>query len=245
MNGDVLLVGTTFRALNMAQVTRRQRRGRRASRARARERIQDALPRTAIAPSKRFARSAPFQLEAFLTEVERFEATGKSTRGARGARGPLPRSHDRGGLGTRAARSLLDDAARRAAYKLVWNAQLGADRLPRLALDLDEQRALYTFYLTHPHAPEAQRLAYEAMRRRATTRSDCEKAIAEEHLDMEQWRIDKIRRLGEIDPTYPTGYALGVAYYRAGRYDLSIESFRAWVEHASRRPATRSARAIT
>jgi len=124
---------------------------------------------------------------------------------------------------------LLDDDARRAAYKVVWNAQLGAERLKGMELGVDEQRALYRFYLTHPHASEIQRLAYEAMRKRATNAEECQKANAEEHLDMEQWRIEKIRRLGELDPTYPTGYALGVAYYRTGRLEQSIESFKDWI----------------
>ena len=98
-----------------------------------------------------------------------------------------------------------------------------------LQLGIDEQRALYTFYLTHPHASELQRNAYQTMRGRATTPGECMKANAEERADMEQWRIEKIRRLGELDRSYPTGYALGVAYYRSGRLEQSIEAFRGWI----------------
>jgi tetratricopeptide (TPR) repeat protein len=124
---------------------------------------------------------------------------------------------------------LLDEPSRRAAYKLVWNTLVGADRLPELKLTLDETRALYMFYFTHPHAAEAQRQAYANMRRLSATDADCKRAIAQEKIDMEQWRIDKIRRFGELDPTYPTGFALGVAYYREARYDLSMDAFRKWI----------------
>ena len=41
------------------------------------------------------------------------------------------------------------------------------------------------------------------------------------------WRAEKIKRLGTIDPSYPTAYALGVVYFRAARYDLSADSFTA------------------
>lgn len=229
LSGDLLLVGTTFRALNVAQVTG--------------ESAEDVgVARTALESAFRTVASSgeggveglrtlrALQLEGFLTEVGRFEATGKSSAELEELAGPFL-DHIIAAGWVEGGKVLLDHAALRAAYKLVWNAQLGADRLRGMSLEIDEQRALYAFYFTHPHASEAQRLAYEAMRLRATSRDECQKAIAEEHLDMEQWRIDKIRRLGEIDPTYPTGYALGVAYYRAGRLEQSIESFRGWVLH--------------
>jgi len=226
-NGDILLVGSTFRALNVAQVT-----GASVEDVGVARTALESAFRTAAADGDRAVEGLrtlrAFQLEAFLTEVERFEATGKSSEELEELAGPFL-DHMIAAGWVQGGKVLLGDAARRAAYKLVWNAQLGADRLRGMSLGLDEQRALYMFYLTHPHASEAQRGAYETMRRRATTREECQKAIAEEHLDAEQWRIDKIRRLGELDPTYPTGYALGVAYYRSGRLEQSIESFRGWV----------------
>jgi hypothetical protein len=227
LSGDILLVGTTFRALNVAQVT-----GAAAEDVGvARTALENAF-RTAAGDGERAVDSLrtlrALQLEAFLAEVEGFEATGKSSSELEELAGPFL-DHIAAAGWLQDGKVLLDPAARRAAYKLVWNAQIGAERVPGLALALDEQRALYRFYLTHPHASEAQRLAYQAMRRNASGREECLRATAEEHLDMEQWRIEKIRRLAEIDPTYPTAYALGVAYYRAGRTEQSIESFRSWV----------------
>lgn len=225
--GELLLVGTTLRKLNVAQVTGASSEDVGV----ARTALESAFLTVAADGEKGLDglhTLRALQLESFLTEVERFEATGKSSEELEELAGPFL-DHMIAAGWVQGGKVLLDDGARRAAYKLVWNAQMGAERLRGMALSLDEQRALYTFYLTHPHASEAQRLAYEAMRRRASTRDECLKANAEEHLDMEQWRIDKIRRLGELDPTYPTGYALGVSYYRSGRLEQSIEAFRGWV----------------
>jgi len=225
--GDVLTVGTALRELNRAQV-------------RGATEDEIGLAHTALehafevvaadratrVHSLRTLRAV--QLEAFLGEAERFDATGKPTEELELLAGPfidhmaLAGWIDHGKI-------LMDDAARRSAYKLVWNTLLGADRLPELALTLDENRALYTFYFKYPHAAEAQRLSYANMRRLAPTDADCRKAIALEKIDMEQWRIDKIRRFGVLDPSYPTGYALGVAYYREARYDLAMDAFRNWI----------------
>ena len=225
--GEILQVGTTLRALNLAQVTGASPEDVGV----ARTALESAFI-TAASDAERgldgLRTLRALQLESFLTEVERFEATGKSSEELEELAGPFL-DHMIAAGWVQDGKVLLGDGARRAAYKLVWNAQMGAERLKGMPITLDEQRALYTFYLTHPHASEAQRLAYEAMRRKASSRDECTKANAEEHLDMEQWRIDKIRRLGELDPTYPTGYALGVSYYRSGRLEQSIEAFRGWV----------------
>ena len=227
LSGDILLVGTTLRALNVAQVTGANA----VDVSVARTALENAF-RTVAADGDRAADGLKtlraLQLETFLTEVARFESTGQSSAELEELAGSFL-DHMIAGGWVQNGKVLLDDAALRAAYKIVWNAQLGADRLPGLQLGLDEQRALYTFYLTHPHASEAQRLAFEAMRRRATTRDECLKANADEHLDEAQWLIEKIHRFGELDPTYPTGYALGIAYYRAGRLEQSIESFGGWI----------------
>lgn len=230
--GDVLLVGTALRRLNHAQMTNTEVLVPSEEVGAARTALDNAVRVVASSDGPgaidalRSLRAV--QLEAFLAEVERCESTGQSTTELEDLGGSfLDRMAAAGWL--RGSKVLLDDAARRAAYKLVWNAQVGVDRLPELALALDEQRALYMFYITHPHAPEAQRAAYENARKAAATTADCDRAVAQEKLDIEQWRIEKIRRLGEIDPSYPTGFALGVAYYRAGRYDNSIDAFRGWI----------------
>ncbi len=226
-SGDLLLIGTTFRALNKAQVTGATPEEVGVART-ALEQAFASVARTGDGAGDGLRTLRALQLDAFLAEVQKFEATGKPTEELEDLAGSFL-DHMAAAGWLQHGRVILDEAALRVAYKLVWNAQIGADRVRGMAVSLDEERALYRFYLTHPHASEPQRLAYESMRSKARSRDDCQKAIAQERLDMEQWRIDKIRRLGEIDPTYPTGYALGVSFYRAGRYDQSIEAFRSWV----------------
>ncbi len=227
LSGDLLEVGTALREVNRAQVTG----GDADEVGRAQLALQHAFETVAAdrekgADALRSLRAV--QLEAFLAEAARFDATGQPSEELELLSGPfldhmaLAGWVDHGKL-------VLDEPARRAAYKLVWNTLVGADRLKELKLSLDENRALYTFYLRHPHAAEAQHIAFSNVRRLAVTEAECKRAIAQEKLEIEQWRVEKIRRLGEIDPTYPTGYALGVGYYRAARYDLSIEAFRQWL----------------
>ena len=131
-------------------------------------------------------------------------------------------------------RIILDDAQRRVAFKMVWNALLQVEKRPRFALSVDEQRAMYALYLQHPHPSESQRGALLAQRKAALTPSSCEHANADTARQAELWRAEKIKRLGAIDPEYPTAYALGISYYHAGRFDLSADAFSAWLrDHPS------------
>jgi tetratricopeptide (TPR) repeat protein len=224
---DVLLVGTALRAVNLATTSNTTDDEVQAARV-----ALDAAVRQLLADRARATESLrtlrAVQLETFLAEVARFESDGVIREELLAvAGGFVDRMHAAGWLeGTRV---VLDDSERRAAYKLVWTAQVGADRDPQLALSLDEQRALYTLYLRRPHAPEAQRPGHAARRASAREPEECRRAAGEEQLAMDQWRLEKIKRLGEIDPTYPTAYALGVAYFRVGRYDASMEAFQAWI----------------
>ena len=226
--GDVLSVGSALRDVNKAQVSYGDV-DQIGFAQTTLERAVEAVVADRVAGVDALRTLRALQLEGFLVEAERFEATGKPTEELELLSGPFLDHMALAGWVDH-GKILLDDAARRVAYKLVWNTVVGADRIKELRLTLDENRALYTFYLTHPHTSEAQRLAYANMRRVSATDAECKRATDQEKLEMEQWRVDKIRKLGEIDPTYPTGYALGVAYYRGARYDLSIEAFRGWIE---------------
>ena len=224
--GDILAVGSGVRGLNKQFAT-----GDPDSVAPARAILDDALrgasgrePKVILDQLKTLR---AVQLEEFLVEVKRFESTGEQSAELRELGGGfLDRMADGGWVDGHAL--VLDDAQRRAAFKLVWTAMVGGAQSPELALTLDEQRALYMLYLTHPHAPDAQRVSFEAMRKGASNAGDCKAVAVKERLAAELWRADKIRKLGELDPVYPTSYALGVAYYRAGRYDQSMDAFRAW-----------------
>ena len=166
-------VGTALRALNGAG-DGRERRGRRRRAHRARERV-----RGSAAARRRSRRRCA--AHAACRPARGLPRRGRALRGARASRAEeldelagafIDRMSAAGWV--EGGKVLLDDAARRAAFKLVWNALARRRAHCReLALALDEQRALYTFYLTHPHAPEAQRarLRGDAPRRdrRATT----------------------------------------------------------------------------
>lgn len=225
--GDVLVMGTALRSWNRLQTSASSE----ASIIAARATIDDAraaLGRRADATQDLLALRAA-QLRAFLREVDAFEATGIASPELEELGGGfIDRMRAAGWIDGR--RVLLDDAQRRAAYKLVWNAVVGVDDLKAFQPTLDEQRALYTLYLERPHPSENQRPALESLRKNANTQAACERADLEERRSTEMWRIEKIKRLGAIDPSYPTAYALGTAYYRAGRFDLSIEAFRAWLD---------------
>ena len=124
----------------------------------------------------------------------------------------------------------IDASTRRVMFKVVWNGVSGFDRAPELALNLDEERVLYSLYIAHPHAAEPDRLGLDAQRHSATTPEACETASAAERRSTELWRIEKVKKLAAVDPTYPGSYAVGVGFYRAGRYEQSIEAFRIWLD---------------
>lgn len=229
---DVLAVGSALRAFNTAQA--HPDRGDEAGTARLvldhaleqllgrggdREKIHDELKTLRAV-----------QLETFLTEVDRFEETGAPSEELDAVGGGFV-SRMRAAGWIEGKKVLLSRDERRATFKIVWTALMGAANVPSLAPALDEQRMLYTLYLRRPHAPEAQRVSFELQRTQATAPDQCARADALERISAEAWRADKIRRLGEIDATYPTGYALGVAFYKARRYDESVIAFRTWLDH--------------
>jgi hypothetical protein len=121
---------------------------------------------------------------------------------------------------------LMDEGALRSAYKTMWNQIVGADRIPALALTLDESRALYAFYISHPLAESRMVGVYEEQRKNAKTERECRQLDLAQANAREAWRLDKVKRIGALDPEYPTSFALGVSQYHLGKYPASAESFR-------------------
>ncbi len=225
--GDVLAVGTAVRALNKAQASGSD------TVDASRLTLDDALrgvgardPKIVVDQLKTLR---ALQLDEFLAEVERFESTGQQSSDLLELGGGFIERMTAAGWVV-GHHVILDDAERRAAFKLVWTSIVGGESVAELAASLDEQRALYTLYIVHPHAPDSQRSSFEAMRHSASNDAECLTAAAKERLAAELWRAEKIKKLGEIDPAYPTSYALGVAYYRAGRYDAAQDAFRSWID---------------
>ena len=221
----VLAVGTQLRVLHALDV----RGGDEVERIDARRRLDGAvrdLPKDSVETELLSLRS--LQLRRFLDAIQHWEATGQRNDDLTELGGSfLQRAEDAGWVKDR--RLLMSDTERRVAFKVVWNTLVGVDTHPAFALSLDEQRAIHAFYIRHPRPPESHRLALALERESATTPEACARVNLEERRQAEMWRADKIKRLGSIDPSYPTEVALGVAYYRAGRYDLSAEAFTAYI----------------
>jgi TolA-binding protein len=122
-----------------------------------------------------------------------------------------------------------DDDALRTMFKQMWNAFLGLEGRPEMAPSLDEQRALFAFYLSHARPPKNMRDALDAARRGARDATACTAIAEAERGATETWRLERIARLAAIDPSYPAEYARGVASYRRGDFGASAHAFRAWL----------------
>ncbi|HEX8790861.1 MAG TPA: hypothetical protein VF765_07900 [Polyangiaceae bacterium] len=168
------------------------------------------------------------QLEAFLDEVHRFDATGEQSDELAALAGAFVRSMTLEGW-VSGHHVMADEAALRALYKNMWNGFLGPEVRAEFAPTLDEQRALYAFYLSHPHPSRAMRDAIQAARRGARDAKDCAALEQADRAAVATWRLEHIERLRAIDPSYPADYARGVASYGRGDYVASAKAFRAWL----------------
>jgi hypothetical protein len=223
---DVLALGSAFRELSKVDARGGDEVELTAARRHADIALRELNPRPELDDDLLALRA--LQTRHFLDAVARWEATGEKTTDLAELGGNfIERNEEAGWIVGR--RVLLSEAQRRTAFKTVWNALAGVDSRRAFALTLDEQRDLYSFYLGHPHAPDSRRTLFATQRRDAKTPEACARVNAEEGRQAELWRAEKIKRLAAVDPSYPAAYALGVAYYRAGRYDLSAEAFTAFI----------------
>lgn len=168
------------------------------------------------------------QLEEFLTEVRKFEATGQSTPELDALGGTFVRNMQDAGW-TKGNQILLSEDERRVAYKLAWNVAAGADGIGDLQPTLDEMRVLYTLYLTRPHPPEHERIAFASQREAARSMKDCVLVDEREQQAIEAWRAEKVRKLALLDPTYPGELAMGIQFYRSGRFRPAAEAFQEYI----------------
>lgn len=223
----ILAVGSAFRALHAADVRGADDVEMADARRTLEAALRDLQPRAGLEEDLLSLRA--LQGRRFLDALARWEATGETTSDLTELSGNFVRRSTDAGWVVGRRSILLSDAQRRIAFKTVWNALTGLEDRPAFALSLDEQRELYAFYLGHPHPPDSHRAGLLSQRAEARTPEACARVDAEERRQSELWRVEKIRKLAAIDPTYPASYALGVAYYRAGRYDLSADAFMAFI----------------
>jgi hypothetical protein len=168
------------------------------------------------------------QLEAFLDEVRRFEATGKESTELQALAGGFVRSMTHEGWCDGRVLAPTSQVLR-VMFKQMWNALLGLSGVKDLDPTVDEQRTLYAFYLSHPHPSRAMRDAIASAHRGARDAKTCQALVEAERSAVEAWRLERIARLAELDPDYPADYARGVVTFRRGDYAASATAFRKWL----------------
>ncbi|MBL0194373.1 MAG: hypothetical protein IPQ09_09185 [Myxococcales bacterium] len=231
LSDDTRVLGTKLRAFNNLQASSADESAMIAGRAALNHAIAAVLERS---PAElKLLRAA--QVTLFLRAVADFEATGVEGDELIALGGTFV-SRLRA-VGWIKERTVLPDAAVRAAlYKLMWGATLNLTADATLDLSLDEQRAVHAFYILHPHPSDARRTglaaAWAAAHAASSPAAACEEARLAEIAATEEWRLEKVRKLGTLDPDYPTSFALGIGLYRQRKYAASAEAFRDWLrEH--------------
>lgn len=234
--GDVLSVGTALRELNVAEASDDQ-----SPMYAARARLDDIL---ATAVRQKDAEEHLLQLRAtqtrtFLDALGQWES-GKEPEDFIASGGAfVRRAREAGWVQDR--HILLGDAERRVAFKTVWNALTHLDR-GAFALTLDEERAIYAFYIQHPRVPESSRAQLEDRLSTAKTPEACARIRGEYRIAEANWQAEKIKRLAMMDPSYPAHYALGVVFFKSGRNDLAADAFSAFLENHPEGPYALRAR---
>jgi hypothetical protein len=222
----VLAVGTALRVLNGLDVRGVDEVEKIDARRRLEGSVHDLPAREGVEAELLALRAV--QVRHFLDAVAKWEATGESTEDLVELGGGFLRNiEDAGWIVHRHV--LLDESQRRVAFKVVWNTLIGVDKRQTFALTLDEQRALYTFYIEHPHPPESHRRSLAMDRESAKDPEACARVNADADKSASLWLVEKIKKLGALDPSYPSVYAAGVAYYQAGHFDQSAEAFSAFI----------------
>ena len=169
------------------------------------------------------------ELEGFIAEVRRFEATGNESAELGALAGDF--IHAVASAGWCEGHTLLpSEPALRTMYKQMWDGLVGVEGRPAFEPSLDEQRALYALYLSAPHPSSAMREAIDAARRGAADAKACAGVREAERGAIEAWRLERIARLASIDPSYPAAYARGVSSFRRADYRGASQAFRTWLD---------------
>ncbi len=181
---------------------------------RARRGLVDAVTRARGLGDDKLLGMRAYQLELFVTELQRWEDSGKeSTELSELGGGFLRMATQSGWIEKGTIR--MSRVLRGIFFKRRWNEVTGISS-PLYDPSLDEQRAFYAFLLTHPYV-ESNRAANPSDMCRAT----------------EQWRLRKIEELASIDPAYPYALARGVLFYRLGRYPAAAQALRDYLGSAT------------
>jgi hypothetical protein len=226
LTGPVRALGSAIRAYHSMEANEGSRNT--AELARARAAVDAALIDALSEGDDGLLRLRAVQLEGFLEELRRFESNGVESDELSALAGAFV--HSMRAAGWCEGHTLVPrEPALRTMFKQMWDAFLGLEGRPGFDPTLDEQRALYALYLASPHPSPSMRAALDAARRGARDARACDGVREAERAATEAWRIERIARLGAIDPTYPALYARGVASYRRADYRGAAAAFRAWL----------------
>ena len=227
---DVRLLGSAIRAFHTLEAKDAEAADLLVARRGVDEAMQAALKVKGLAA---IVRLRAVQLESFLAEVKKFEANGEESPELAAVGGAFVRRMRREGF-CHGHTLLFREPELRVLFKRMFDAFLALDTHAEMTPTVDEMRALYAFYLAHPHLGEAQREALDAARRGAKDKRACDALDEGERYALESWRLDRMTKLAAIDPEYPLAYARGVVLYRRGSYGPAAESFRSWLrDHPS------------
>lgn len=221
LDADIRALGSALRAFGAADAA-----GDPHAVVKSRKDVAAAASRALALSEEGVLRLRAYQLRAFLRAVRTWEITGIEgpdlTELGGGFTGMLKRN---GWVSDR--RVLLDDAAKRAAWKRRWNEITGIDR-PAFQPCLDEHRAFYRFVLEHPpiiHPPGVPAGDPEASQG-----------------PKDQYRLKKMEEIAALDPAYPSDLARGIVLYRLGRFLPAVQAFRRHLEASPDGPFTLRAR---
>jgi hypothetical protein len=221
----VRAVGTALRAFNAAEADHADavRMGN------TRDEVIRSVRQTTDADADGLISLRAVQLARFLAEVRAFERTGVVSEELKSVGGTFVDRMTKVGW-CENHQLLMSDRVRRVAFKLTWNHAALLDQNPRFALTLDETRALYAFYFTHPHASEEQRARFAVALSAAPDLVACERAVEAEEKATATWLFGKIAELGRVDPTYPTTLAQAAALFLKHDYAGSAMLYQRWLD---------------
>jgi hypothetical protein len=225
LSSRVRAVGSGFRAFNEAEATQADE----ATISRARDAMIQSLRVLSDAEVGALLDLRAYELRTFLAEVRRFEQTGNVSDELVQVGGTFISRMQKVGWCT-GHRLAMSDDARRAAFKTTWNHTLSVDSSPRFALTLDEYRALYAFYFTHPHISDAERARIEATFERSPDAVGRERALEAAEKATGGWLLGKITELAKIDPTYPAPLARAAAFFMRRDYQASAGIYQGWLD---------------
>jgi hypothetical protein len=171
-----------------------------------RRRLIEAAGRARFLGNEKLLAVRAYQMQLFISEVRRWEDTGKATDELAGLGGPFVELVQRNGW-VKGRDIQMDESLIELFFKRRWNEVTGLTEAP-FGLTLDEERAFYGFLLAHPISLGTTGTAKDVCRA------------------IDQWRMRKVEELARVDPSYPYLLARGMLLARLGEHEAAVRSFR-------------------